>query len=110
MLSEKELDLICEGVHYPTFTDPGHGQLRVKTETGGTALLTYVQLTMSSQPCLAIICHYDWVLSNFLYQIVVFSSDHLYHNKLLFLKLNLTWTNKLSLSLHLWSGMNSPSL
>ena len=40
MLSDKELDLICEGVHYPTFTDQGQGQLRVKTSTGGPDLAT----------------------------------------------------------------------
>lgn len=40
MLSEKELDLICEGVHYPTFTDQGQGQLRVKTSTGRSTCVT----------------------------------------------------------------------
>ena len=34
MITEEELDSICEGLHYPTFTDPGHGQLRVKIGTG----------------------------------------------------------------------------
>ena len=37
------------------------------------------------------------------------NTDHQFHN-LLCLKQNLTWANVLSLSLQLWSGMNSPSL
>ena len=43
-------------------------------------------------------------------QIYIGSSDHQFRNNLLFLKLNLTWTNVLSLSLGLGSEMNSTSL
>ena len=43
MITEEELDVICEGLHYPTFTDPGHGQLRVKIGTGTFFMSSVVQ-------------------------------------------------------------------
>ena len=47
MITEEELDAICEGLHYPTFTDPGHGQLRVKIGTGMVFLSSVVQCIRS---------------------------------------------------------------
>ena len=47
MITEEELDAICEGLHYPTFTDPGHGQLRVKIGTGTFFLSSVVQCIRS---------------------------------------------------------------
>ena len=47
MITEEELDAISEGLHYPTFTDPGHGQLMVKIGTGTVFLSSVVQCIRS---------------------------------------------------------------